>query len=111
MDSRPESQQYAPAWAEYNRRWFAAWLIPLALLLCYLASAVDTSGHPKTWILVVAFGVYAALYLRFIRWRCPRCGRRFTTPDPYSMRRSKACRYCGLQREAGPESERQIHSR
>jgi hypothetical protein len=106
LKSQLQLSEYPRAWADYNRRWYAAWMIPLALLACYLASAFAAAGRPLTWILIAAFAVYVVLYLRFVRWPCPRCGKHFTMPDGRSMFRAKKCTYCGLQRNTIPEASK-----
>ena len=97
MRSRLPVSEYPRQWAEYNRRWYAAWTIPLALVLITLF-ALD--HRAMAWGLIIACLAYALLYTRFIRWPCPRCGYGFTKPNAYSMYRANCCKICGLRRNA-----------
>lgn len=37
MKSRIDIAEYPRAWAEYNGRWYASWMIPLVLVACAVA--------------------------------------------------------------------------
>ena len=92
--------EFSQAWAEYRRRWLAAFAIPLFFVTCYIISGViSADSRPWTGFLMAALVAYVGLYLGFIRWPCPRCGRRFSTPRSYGIWRSTRCPYCGLSRE------------
>ena len=86
----PSVPEYSRAWVAYQRRWLAAWVIPLILVICYVASGF------RTVLLVIAFGAYVVFYLRFIYWPCPRCGKRFTMAEAHRIVRAEKCIYCGL---------------
>gem|GEM_PF-3402175 len=104
MKSRLQAAKYPSAWTEYDRRFYTAWIVPLLILLCYLGTALPKDSRQLTWVLISAVVAYTILYIRFIRWPCPRCGKRFTMPDPRRIIRSKKCSYCGLPRNAAPPS-------
>jgi ribosomal protein S27AE len=102
-------------WAEYRRRRTVAWTIPLALLI---AAVMNSSSERKILNPRIAFSipvlVYAALYIRFVRWPCPRCGEPFTMPQARGMPYQKNCPYCGpaLWSDPGdPERNRQRRER
>src|SRR5580698_3118595 len=89
LDGKLDISQYPAAWAEYRRRWLAAWAIPLTIVApCIL-------GGRWRILVVVAVIAYVPLYVRFVHWPCPRCGLQFTMPDRV-LRRAKKCMYCGL---------------
>lgn len=90
FESKLDISQYPAAWAEYRRRWLVAWAVPLTIVMSYILS-----GGRWTVLLAAAVIAYVPLYLRFVRWRCPRCGQQFTMPDRV-IRRAKKCMYCGL---------------
>lgn len=96
MKSTLKTSDYPRAWAEYKNRWRAAWAIPLLLLGCYIATGILNTGKPLTWVLVAAFLAYVVLYIRFLRWPCPRCGHPFTVATPRGVFRASKCTYCGL---------------
>ena len=96
MKSQLDISEYPHAWAEYTRRWLAAWVVPLFLVICYVGSEAVTGRHPWTGLLIAAFVTYVILYLRFVRWPCPRCGKRVTMPEAHRIVRAKKCPYCGL---------------
>jgi hypothetical protein len=96
MKSRLDVSQYPQAWEEYNRRWILAWTIPLALVAGYFGSGLASGRWPWSGLLILAFLSYAILYIRFVRWPCPRCGRPFTPPMRTGVIRAKACMFCGL---------------
>lgn len=98
MKSADQISDYSHAWAEYNRRWRAAWAVPLLLFGCYLATAFVNDGKPWTWILVLAVLTYVVLYIRFIGWPCPRCKRQFTMSTQRGVFRARSCIHCGLPR-------------
>ncbi len=78
-----------------------AWIVPLLLLGSYLVSAFVSRGKPWTWLLVSALVAYAVLYIRFIRWPCPRCGNQSTRPSSHGIFCSKRCTFCGLPAHFG----------
>jgi len=94
------ASDYPRAWAEYNQRWVAAWAIPLALVAVGLATEIVTG------FLIAALVAYAVLYLRFVKWPCPRCGEPFTMGDAHRIVRSKHCINCGLARNTTPEEHK-----
>jgi endogenous inhibitor of DNA gyrase (YacG/DUF329 family) len=108
VKSQLDIPEYPRAWAEYTRRWLAAWVLPLLLVICYVGSERVTGRHPWTGLLIAAFVTYLILYLRFVQWPCPRCGKRVTMPEAHRIVRAKKCPYCGLPlraRDFTPENK------
>jgi hypothetical protein len=104
----PNISDYSRAWAEYNRRWAMAWSIPLIFLVCAFLIEMFISAEILGWTLGATFLVYCVLYLRFLRWPCPRCGKQFTMADMRRIERSDKCLQCGLPRNEIPETPSSI---
>src|ERR1700722_3181099 len=88
-----DPSDYPKAWAEYQRRWRAAWIIPLLLLALSLATAFP-KGNPSPWLFIVTVVAYGVFYIRFVSWPCPRCGRQYTRSTRTGIFRSKEYPYC-----------------
>lgn len=100
VKSRLDIAEYPRAWAEYNRRWYASWGVPLILVGCYISSWAFGGERIQTLLILAAGATYIALYLRFMRWPCPRCGEQFTMGHWRRIERSDRCINCGLPRNA-----------
>jgi hypothetical protein len=103
MKSRLPISEYPKAWKEYNRRWYAAWIGLLALIL-YIIVAMICLIHDH-WVLMCvliapAVLVFLILYSWFDGWPCPRCGVAFTSLRSKLPVRSEICFFCGLRRNA-----------
>ena len=107
LKSQLQTNDYRRAWVEYNRRWYAAWVIPLALVLVAL---LTFNSRALGWMLMAAVLAYGFLYVRFVRWPCPRCGEGFTMPTVRGVFRAEKCTYCRLERNAIPDSAMQTDS-
>jgi DNA-directed RNA polymerase subunit RPC12/RpoP len=110
--------EYPNAWAKYNRRWVAAWLIlPIVILYAMVAVIFEFHHGPTSEGSVIVsvaaiMAVQLVLYFRFTQWPCPRCGKPFHRWFEESQRRiiyatlfsrSERCQYCGLRRNTVPE--------
>lgn len=67
VKSADSNSEYSHAWAEYHRRWLAAWTIPLFLIVCYVGNEIITHNTPWVGWLIAAFVAYVFFYLRFMR--------------------------------------------
>src|SRR5260370_34104338 len=84
-------------WAAYRRRRTLAWTIPVVLLIFAILKSSSGGSFVTPRIAFSApIVAYAVLYLRFVRWPCPRCGKPFTQGQPYGLPYQKACQFCGL---------------
>ena len=91
---------YGPAWAHYRRlRWsfLLVWLgLPVAMIL-FVRSATLGAVLAVVW----ALGAFVCS-LRWLFFRCPRCGNRFRSPFQRMSRFNtfsaftRECRNCGL---------------
>ena len=104
MKSRIDIAEYPRAWAEYNGRWYASWMIPLVLVACAVAC------HFQGWLMIAALVAYTFFYLRFVYWPCPRCGKQFTKADWRRIERSKRCLNCGLARGSIPTESKNVRA-
>jgi hypothetical protein len=94
------------SWAEYKRRrrafWLALclaplWIIPGALI----SSLLVVAGLGYKWVTFLAVALpplvsIEVAYTRWIRWRCPRCGKPFHFGWLYGNALSRRCIHCGL---------------
>jgi hypothetical protein len=113
--------EYTRAWATYNRRWVASWIILAIVILYAIMAAFFRPSHGPTskgslilWVAAIA-AVQLIFYFRFIQWPCPRCGkpfnqmvlepqRKFKCAAPFS--RFERCQHCGLRRNTVPEESK-----
>src|SRR5712671_6191348 len=102
----PTDPTYLAAWRDYNVRKLAFLLAaagaPLPLLfigpvtsLLSVSEEAVKYGSIGVWLLA-----FAVLSARYIRFRCPRCGRIFGMKFPYRDAFAKRCLHCGLPRGA-----------
>ena len=82
------------------------WVVTcIALLFGFgdaIVSATEFPKIPGVFAVILALTPYIFSYLWFVRWPCPRCGRRYTTPDAHALKRSRRCSYCGLAKNEVP---------
>jgi hypothetical protein len=90
--------KYRDAWEAYDRRWALAWAGTLVFTLAFLMTMAGTRGETSPLPLLGAVLLFFALYLRFMLWRCPRCGHIFSIPGLRSLARGKECQSCHLPR-------------
>jgi hypothetical protein len=95
--------EYAADWKVYRTRWILAWLSLLASFGLIIFFATHVPNLPKALAVILGVVPYVVFYLYFLRWRCPRSGNRFTTPDAHALKRSKKCSHCGLLKNYLPE--------
>ena len=103
MQSVTDPSEYAAAWKTYRTRWILTWV---SLLSSFGLVVLFATGAPRIHVaLAILIGIspYVVSYLWFLRWRCPRCGERFTMPDGHALKRSKQCSHCGLPKNFIPE--------
>lgn len=98
----------AGVWGEYfarRRRYFrsVALFVPLFWAFCGLLDHSHRAAVPVGILAVAACAYSVRAYLRFQRWPCPACGRRFN-----QFRRRwplSRCARCGLHIGDGPPAE------
>jgi hypothetical protein len=106
LKSRLPVSEYPQAWAEYNQRWYAAWIsLPLMFLSLLMAKAKLIGIGPAALAAIALAAAQLVLWLRFIQWPCPRCGNTFksdATLHGKPIVRPDKCAYCGLLRNMVP---------
>ncbi len=85
---------YARAWADYKRRRYISWFIPLGLLLLSWAMTKSESHELPLALFVTAVIAWLGLQNWYERWPCPRCGKRFNEPGKVNA----SCASCGLDK-------------
>jgi hypothetical protein len=86
------------AWEAYDRRWALAWAGTVIFALALIFTMVGPRGETSPLPLIGAILLFFVLYLRFMLWRCPRCGHIFCIPGLRSLSRGSECQSCHLLR-------------
>jgi hypothetical protein len=103
MQNVIDPTEYAAAWNAYRLRWIITWLCLLAGSASGVVLAKYVPSVPGTLAVLACMIPFTISYLWFLRWRCPRCGERFTMADAHGLKRSKRCRHCGLAKDFIPD--------
>ena len=90
--------KFRDAWEAYDRRWMLACAGTLVFASAFLFTIAGPRGETSPLPLMGAVLLFFVLYLRFMLWRCPRCGHIFSIPGLKSLARGSECQSCHLPR-------------
>jgi len=102
---------YESQWQEYRKRskWFL-WVfltyVPGAATLGIITTKLlnTDSETPFIVIAIIWMVAFAVTGVRLSLWKCPRCGKWFSTKLLYHNIASKKCLHCGLPKWSNDES-------